>query len=95
VHSAQNIWLALRSHFLSGRPVSSAHALMFEYISQLLLLSELTVGLSGIALYFLGGFTFFEIDMLLNRVSRRKYILNLLLIFFLLELHPITRSLYT
>jgi hypothetical protein len=33
--------------------------------------------------------------MLLNRVSRREYIFNLLLIFLLLELHPIARSLYT
>jgi len=95
VHSSQNVGLALRSHFLPRRPVSSTHALMFKNITQLLLLSEFTVGLRSIALYFLGGFSFFQVDMLLNRISRREYILNLLLILFLLELHPIARSFYT
>lgn len=78
VDRPENIWFSRGANLGLSDAMTSLHTLVFENIAQLLLLSKFAVGLRGVGLQLLRGFSLLKVDMLLNTVGSRQDVLDLL-----------------
>jgi len=90
VDCAQDVGVALRSNLRLGHAVAKLNSLVLENVTDLLLFSELPVGLRGVGLKFFWLLTWLQVNMLLDRVCGAQNILDFFSGLLLLELHGVT-----